>query len=451
MDEHVLGVNEWDNTTTLHPLGLIATVILGALLVLAPRRYAIAPMVLMACFIPSAQRLVVMGADFSLLRILVLFAWSRLILRNEFEGFVWNRLDKMFVAWKTSGMLIYVLAYGTTSAFIYRCGWVFDGFGMYFFFRCMLREWRDFDFLIRTFIVISFPVALAFCVERITGRNVFSTFGGVPEITVVREGRLRCQGAYAHAILAGCFWATSMPWMVSQMVSGRKWTGAAGIAAALIVVLNCSSSTPILALFFMLLGILLYFARNYVRIIRWSFLLLLVVLHLTMNNPVWHLLARVNIVGGSTGWHRYKIMDTTINNFSKWWLLGETNPMSWGVWQMRDITNQYILEALLGGLLSLTCFIVMIGVAFGLVGKSLRKCGENASQRILVWSVGAALFTHVSIFFSVSYFGQIIMLWYLTLAMIGSLSGVTSESARVPLATTGPERSIGYANPRMVR
>jgi hypothetical protein len=127
-------------------------------------------------------------------------------------------------------------------------------------------------------------------------------------------------------------------------------------------------------------------------------------------------------------------MDATINNFSKWWLLGEMNPMSWGVWEMRDITSQYILEALRGGLLSLVCFIVMIGVGFGIVGKALRACEGLALQRVLVWSIGTSLFVHVCIFFAVSYFGQIIMLWYLTLAMIGSLPTVTgppnSTSAR---------------------
>lgn len=421
MDENVVGAAEWHNTTTIHPLGLTVTLALGLLLVILPRRYAIAPMVLLACFVPSAQRLVVMGADFDLLRILVLFAWLRLTLRNEFHGFVWNRLDAMVVAWKISGTLIYTLAYGTQSAFINRCGWMFDGFGMYFFFRCTLREWKDFNFLIRTFVLVSISVAVAFCAERMTGRNIFSIFGGVPDVTVVREGKLRCQGAYSHAILAGCFWVGTMPWMVANFVGGGKWLSVFGIAAGLIVVINCASSTPILAFCFMLLGMLLYFARNQLRIIRWSFLLLLVGLHLIMTKPVWHLLARVNVVGGSTGWHRYRIMDATINNFSQWWLLGEKSPGSWGVWEMRDITNQYILEALRGGLLSLICFVVMIGVAFGLLGKSLQSCRYDTSKYVLVWSIGTSLFVHVCIFFSVSYFGQIILMWYLTLAMIGSL------------------------------
>ncbi|MEQ1831111.1 MAG: hypothetical protein ABL921_34515 [Pirellula sp.] len=435
MDNSGVGVTAWQNHTTIHPVGLIATLLLGSFLVVGPRRYAIVPMLLMACLIPTAQRLMLMGADFTLLRILVLFAWFRLLIRNEFHGFVWNRLDSLVVAWSVSGTIIYTASYGTQSALVYRCGVMFDTVGMYFFFRCILREWADFEFLIRAFILTSFPVAMAFIVERATGRNIFAVFGGVAPITWVRDGKLRCQGAYSHPILAGCFWVIPIPWIISEVAAGRKYLGVAGVGAALVVVLNCASSTPLLGVGFMILGMLLYFVRAHLRALRWSFLLLLVLLHLSMQKPVWHLLARVDLVGGSTGWHRYKIMDAAINNFSEWWLLGETNPMSWGVWQMRDITNQYIIEALRGGLLTLVCFIAMISVAFGLVGSSLRSCEGLSSRRVLVWSTGAALFSHVCIFFSVSYFGQIEMLWYLTLGMIGSLPGMSYGSSPMPTSS----------------
>ena len=426
MGDGGVGSSEYHNITLIHPLGLLMTLILGLVLILAPRRYAIAPMVFLACLIPSAQRLVIMGADFNLLRILVLFAWFRLLARNEFEGFVWNRLDGFLVSWMVGGSVIYVLGDGTFSAVVNRCGWMFDGFGMYFFFRCVLREWRDYQFLAQVFIWVSFVVALAFLIERATGRNMFATFGGVPSVTLVRDGRLRCQGAFPHSILAGCFWVGAMPWILAQVARGRKWMGWSGFLAGLFVVVNCASSTPVLAFCFMVLSMGMYAARGHLQPIRWSFFALMVLLHFIMAQPIWHLIARVNVVGGSTGWHRYKVMDATIHNFSEWWLLGEKNPMEWGVWEMRDITNQYILEALRGGLLALVCFVGMIVVAFGIVGRALKACRDKSPEHILVWSIGTSLFVHVCIFFGVSYFGQIIMIWYLTLAMIGSLPVVLS-------------------------
>ena len=47
-----------------------------------------------------------------------------------------------------------------------------------------------------------------------------AAMGGVPEITVVREGRLRCQGAFAHPILAGCFWAEQLP-LIAALSAGN--------------------------------------------------------------------------------------------------------------------------------------------------------------------------------------------------------------------------------------
>lgn len=232
---------------------------------------------------------------------------------------------------------------------------------------------------------------------------------------------MRCQGAFSHAILAGCFWASIMSLMVGHLIHGRKWLAVVGIACSALIVLMCASSTPVMAVLFAIIGLSFYALRHQLRAVRWGFLGLLIVLHSVMNKPVWHLLARVDIVGGSTGYHRYSIMNSTINNFSKWWMLGEANPLSWGNEDMIDITNQYILEALLGGLITLVLFVGGIAVAFGMVGKTLRLLEDKSPRHFFVFCLGVSLFVHVVVYFSVSYFGQILMLWYLNLAIIGSL------------------------------
>ncbi len=418
------GFADYYGQTRLHPIGLIAVLTLGVGVVLLPRRFAISPLILMASFIPSAQRLVISGLDFDLMRILVLFAWARLLLRNELKGFIWNRLDSLMVAWMVSGTLVYTLQQGTSNGFINRCGWMFVGLGMYLFFRCVLRNWEDFERLVMAFIVVSIPVAVAIAIEWTTGRNAFSIFGGVPEITQVREGRLRCQGAFTHAILAGCFWASVMPWIAAFLVDRRRWFAVVGLLASLFIVVASSSSTPVMAVIFGAAGMAFYPLRSHLRPIRYGFFAILVVLHFIMKGPVWSLIARISAVAGSTGWHRYSIMDATVHNFSKWWLLGEPDPMSWGVWEMRDITNQYVLEGLRGGLLTLVLFIAGISTAFTMVGKALRQVETQPQERLLVFTVGVSLFIHVWSYFGVSYFGQILMLWYLTMAIIGSLPGI---------------------------
>ena len=50
--------------------------------------------------------------------------------------------------------------------------------------------------------------------------------------------------------------------------------------------------------------------------------------------------------------------------------------------------------------------------------------GTSQIKRAMAWALGVSLFIHCVIFIGVSYFGQSMMLWYLMLAMIGSLSAL---------------------------
>ena len=218
-------VKEWHNQTTLNPNGTIAMLAVGVALLLIPRRYAMLPIILMACFISPAQRIVVFSLDLDFLRIMVLFGWVRVLFRSEYRHLNWRAMDTTIIAWAISGVVMHTILYGTSSSFVNRLGWAFDGVGMYFLFRCIVHNERDIEFGIRCFALVSLPTAIAFAVEWSTGRNVFGTLGGVPEITAVRDGRMRCQGAFAHPILAGCFWASLMPVIASLWIGTAKASG----------------------------------------------------------------------------------------------------------------------------------------------------------------------------------------------------------------------------------
>lgn len=416
-------VHEWHGQTVIHPIGLAAIIVLGIGMLLLPRRYALLPMIAMACFIAPAQRLVIAGLDFNLLRVLVLFAWARIILRNEGAGFVWKPLDTVLLLWAAVSVVTYTLLIGSTSAFVNRLGIAFDAVGMYFVFRCLLRTWDDVDRTILGFIVISIPVAFAFLVEWSTGRNGFAFFGGVPETTAVRAGRLRCQGAFAHPILAGCFWAAVMP-----MIAARWWKGGAcrtwvaiGLAASGLIVFACSSSTPVMAVLLSLVGAGCFILRRHMSLVRWAILLMLVSLHMVMNRPVWHLICRINVVGGSAGWHRYQIIDQALKHLDEWWLLGTPSVAHWQVWA-GDITNQYVVEGIMGGMAKLGLFVASIVLAFSGVGRLWRRHEKDPYRLALSWALGVALFVHCVNYIGVAYFGQIITVWYLQLAMIASLA-----------------------------
>ena len=424
-ESEIVGHPEYVGHTVVHPLGLMAVVVLGICVLLLPRRWAVLPLLIMACFIPSAQRIFIIGLNFDFLRIMVLFGVMRLILRNEHLAFVWKPLDTIMVLWVCSSMLFYSLQQGTFSAVINRLGFGFDAFGMYFLFRCLIRNWEDIDRLVIGCIIISIPVAAFFLLENWTGHNLFSIFGGVDAITPVREGRLRCQGAFSHAILAGCFWASLLPLFAAYWWKGikeRVWA-VVGLITTSIVVICCASSTPVMGVIAGVIGGGMFFLRRDMRLVCWGILLTLIALHLVMKSPVWYLVGRFSTIGGSTGWHRVNLINQAILHFNDWWLTGCSGytVLSWGV-HAGDVTNQYILEGVCGGFLTFCLFIVVIVIAFREVGSLWRSQSRYPYRLALSWALGVSLFVHCINFIGVSYFGQIIMIWYMILAMIGSLS-----------------------------
>jgi len=425
-EELNFGVPEGVNETTLNSLGLAAILVFGFAMLILPRRYAIIPMVLTACLIAPAQRVAVFTLNFTLLRILVVFGVVRVISRGELLRFGWKALDSAVTAFTVTATVLFIVLWGTADAVKYRSGWLFDAAGMYFLFRTLIRDWRDIDTLVAAFSLISIPVALAFIVENRTGHNMFAYFGGVPELTLVRDGKLRCQGAFAHPILAGCFWAVVLPLIISRFWNSKMNRVLTVLAAfsSLFIIGLCQSSTPLVSVVLAGLAGFLFLVRRQLRLLRWSLVVFLAAVHMMWKHPVWYLFSKVDLVGGSTGWHRFWIVDIFVTNFSDWWLMGTVNPFKWvekGTIPILDVTNQYVAEGINAGLLGLALFMGVIVIAFRDVGR-LWRCWEPDRARLaMAWAIGVALFVHVVNFFGVAYFCQIVMLWYLTLAMIGSL------------------------------
>jgi len=270
--------------------------------------------------------------------------------------------------------------------------------------------------------VISVPVAMIFVIEMVTGRNMFAIFGGVSPYTIVRDGRMRCRGPFAHPIYAGCFWAALMPFIGALWWNCRRtrWLAPIGVVASGIIVLTTNSATPISAMMTAGVAAAVFPLRHYLAWMRWGAMLGLVTLHLVMVNPVWHLLARINLVGG-TGWYRFKLIDAFIEHFNEWWLVGTDNYARWYLHSFDAITNQYVLEGVNGGLLTLVLFIAIIVVAFGGVGKIGRSVGRHRFQHLTAYALGASLVVHCASYISVAYFGQLLIVWYLALGIVASL------------------------------
>lgn len=431
--------SEVGNTTQVHPVGAAALCLLVALALLLPRRHAGLPIILLLCFVPAAQRVVLASVDFTFIRLLLVATWCRLLVRHELKRMVWNHLDRVLLLWAVVSVVFGTLAGMTLTVFVNRAGSAFDAVLTYFLFRHLIRTPQDLARLAAQFILCSFAVVAFFAVESATSRNLFHVLGGVPEFTEVRNGRLRCQGAFAHSILAGCFWACLVPFYFVRGWTGRGWIlPIAGIGSALAIVVLSASSTPIMAVLFGLVGAGAYFVRGGLRWWRWLIVAWLCVLHFVlMRMPVWHLLSRVDIVSGSTGWHRYHLVDRFFANFSEWWLFGTLSTGHWGP-GLHDVTNQYVAEGIAGGLARLILFVAIVVLAFMGVSRSMRLARQSRTFRYAAWALGTAMFMHCMNFIGVTYFEQIVVEWHITLAAVASLTLVPGARVAAQLAAAEP-------------
>jgi hypothetical protein len=144
-----------------------------------------------------------------------------------------------------------------------------------------------------------------------------------------------------------------------------------------------------------------------------------------MKSPVWYILARLSSLTGGTGWHRAYLIDQAIRYFNEWWLVGTKVTSHWMPTGLlidpnnTDITNQYLVQGVHGGIITMALFIVVVALGFAGVGKAVRILeGEEFSNKIVVWAMGSALFAHAISFISVSYFDQIQVFWYFLMAAI---------------------------------
>jgi len=399
-----------------------------------PRQRALMPLLITTCFMPLGQGLVVAGMHFQLFRILLLLGIVRVLTRKEGSELRLNSLDKLFLAWGIVTLVLGTLTDPSFDRFNNRSGEVFNAFGSYFLFRCWMRNTDDIVFAVRLAAIMLVVMAVCMINEKLTTRNIFSVFGGVPEFTGIREGKLRCQGAFRHPILAGTYAATLFPLFIGLWFRGGhsdRRLGSLGAIAAGICTVAAASSGALLAIIGTIVALIMWRIRTRMRQVRWGIVLAVLALALTMNAPIWYMFARLSEVVGGTGWYRSYIIEQAVNHFNEWWLVGSDYTAHWapggevtvGDRRNLDIIDQYVAEGLAGGILKLGLFLAMIVQSFKIVGRrTSRPSSSQSHDAILVWSFGACLIGHCLSFFSVSYFDQIVVIWYWLLAAMAVLA-----------------------------
>jgi len=423
MDEvRVIEFAKYD-VTNVHPLAIVFMIAMTAFAV-APKRSGATFALLAVCLLmPMEQRVVIGGFDFSLLRIITIVAFLRILFRGEFRRFHFGSLDRLFLFWVASEACFFTLR-GDPSGFVFILGVTFDALMSYFVMRALVRTrvdallvWKQLAWII----IFLSPLLLY---ENVTRHNVFGMFNydGF-DIAVVRDGRVRATGPLSHPILTGTLGSVVTPAFFGILLGQKKQRRlmAAACIAATIITLSSGSSGPILAWGIGALGWSLWRIRARMPVILWGVVFLLVVIHFIREQPVWHLLLRLSVITGGTGYHRFQLIDAFIHHFSDWAVMGTNDTSHWG-WGLQDITNQYVAEGVNGGLLTLIFFILMLRMSF----RQLRAA-RNAFERfegprspwpLFAWGCSVSLAAHCVSFISVTYFGQFLQFFFFFVATI---------------------------------
>lgn len=410
----------------MDPLAAVGVLVAIVLILTLPRQKAIVPFLLAYFTIPLGQVLVVGGIHFIMLQILILTVVGRMIFfpgsasEGRFAG-GFNGLDWAVVLWALSAFTIVSLQWMEMQATIKFLGDLIESLGGYLAVRFLIP---DRDAVRRTVKVLA-----AICViqgacmvsEQFTLHNVF---GYVPEI---RDGHVRSQGVLG-ALYGGVFAGVLIPLFIWLWTEGESQFAAfVGFAGATAMVLASHASTSLMAYGGGLLGLAFWPLRRMMRLVRWVFVAVLAGLQLAMHGPVWSLIEKVDLIPGSSSYHRYMLIDTLIRHFGEWWLLGTRNNGSWG-WESWDTCNEFVAVAVTGGLLTLVLYITVLKRSFAAAGNARKRVEGDRQEEWFFWCLASSLFAHVVGQFGINYMAQLLLVLYPLLASI-SVSAIEARQA----------------------
>lgn len=430
-------------------INLIFGAIAALLLFRFPRKWAALPLLIGASYATTDNVLEVGPFHFPLIRILIALGLLRVLSKGERPSGGANSLDKMLILWACWAVFSSFFHADIPAALVYRLGLAYNGLGLYFLLRCFITDFDSLLGLCKVILIVLVPVALEMVSETFTGQNLFSLLAGTAADCDVRDGKIRARGPFAHSILAGTVGAVCLPFAFVLWKSNRR-LAIMGLLATCGMVISSRSSGPLMSCMFGVFGLVLWYQRHRIRAIRWTAFWVVLVLALVMKAPIYYLLARIDLTGSSTGYHRAILIDAAISHLGEWWFSGTDYTRHWtpnpGFGNDTDITNHYIRMGVWGGLPLMGLFIGILTVAFRAVGKAMRARANSSNQELfLIWALGSILFAHSASIMSVSYFDQSVFFLYLVLAAIGSLQTVWVQEGRPaaePINTGEHERHL---------
>ena len=429
----------------------VCFLIVMTLLVLSlPRGYAIAPLLMTSVLMTIGPEIVIGPAKFTVMRLVVLAALVRVGTRGEGRDLVKGPIDRAIFWWALVTVIMWliplprhpnaVMPIRTLGDQVMMSGrFVIDIVGMYYVSRCLIRNIDDIKFANKVLILLALFLGTFMTIEKLTGRNLLAFLGAVPEFTVVRDGKFRCQGSFTHPIHAGTFGSTLVPFCLGMWLygSGRPKLALLGIVASTLVMIESASSGPLISWVSGTLAITLWVVKARMQLVRRLILLAFVVAELGMKGHAWWLIAKISDVVGGGGYWRAKLIDEFVLHFSEWWLHGSNYTAHWSPTGVglplypdhMDLTNQFVAEGVNGGLLKLILFIVIIVACFKKAGRITNDGGVNREAQVVFWSMGCVIMAYITSFIAVANSAQNSSIFF---AMIAALA-VDPEKSNIAM------------------
>lgn len=401
-----------------------------------PRRYAFLPLLVAACHTPYYATI---GGQFSAVRLVLLAG----LIRAGASGLIdWNPrkpLDLVMAIWSLIALLS-ALGHESGNPFTYRAGLVLNVFGTYLYGRSYLREPGDFIQLARLAAIVLIPLAAFLTLEAITGANSYSGIGSRFSFAITRDDQNRAMGPFGTPILAGTVGAVCFPLFVALWRDYRR-TAFLGMVAAFAIIGASASSGPIGTFLLGAGALFLWRWRASLGKVKLAAVAFVVFIQFFRERSVWYLIALIDFVGGSTGWHRSRLLESSIEHLDEWWFMGTDFTRHWmpyglpSVPEHCDLTSYYVHLGVIGGLPLTLTLIAIISRAFSLLGRRMRQMRVTDSpDELLLWCAGCTLFAHTITFFTISYFDQLYVFFYLLIAAVPCL--VRRSASEAKLETT---------------
>jgi hypothetical protein len=434
--EHAKSFGGGAGSTLIHPIVLVGMILAIILILVLPRKYVMWPLFFMMFMVPVGEQLVAGGVHLFVSRILILFGLVRMGMSRSkpTENGVkrgMNSVDQAFLWCALCQAVAVILLFRTPDALVNQAGFILDYLGGYFLLRFLIQDEQDIQGAIKCFSVLAIILAVCMVQEQRTLQNVFGLIGGAP-VPDLREGRVRSQGPFSHALMAGAFGATLVPLCFALWKTGKaKLIAGMGIVGGLLMTWASNASTSLLTVVAAVVAVCFWPLRDKMKKVRWALAFGLITLHLVMKAPVWFLIAHIDLTGTSSNYHRAVLIDAFVRHFTDWVLIGVKDTGEWG-WDLWDAQNQFVNVGETGGLLALIFFIIMISRCFAYLGKARKAVEGDKDREWFFWLLGAALFSNVAAFFGVNYFDNMKFAWFSLLAMISAASMPFIQTVKVP-------------------